>query len=88
MVAGLHRACTSLTAVGLCGNGEIWVVQDLVLDKIFEICFLQTAKEEEALSQQNRQRNIDLKKQHFPNSFQKFRDPPKPGGLPLPVFLI
>lgn len=34
MVVGL---CTSLTSVGLCRKGEIWVVQDLVLDQLKKV---------------------------------------------------
>jgi len=30
----------------------------------------------------------DLKKKHLSNSFQKFQDPPKPGGLPPAAFLV
>lgn len=33
MVVGLCTACTSPTSVGLCRNGEICVVQDLVIDQ-------------------------------------------------------
>lgn len=36
-VVGLCAVCTSLTSVGLCRKGEIWVVQDLVLDQLKKV---------------------------------------------------
>lgn len=37
MVVGLYTVCTSPASAGLCRNGEVCVVQDLVLDKLKKV---------------------------------------------------